>query len=93
MKGAPAVRPVVAERFLVHLPEGARDPRTPVRVGVRDELELASALTLFEPTGLELEHEGARLLSPLERHADGDAAQTVQRKALLSFSKNPSSGR
>jgi hypothetical protein len=62
-----------------------------VRVG--DQLDRVAAVHLLEPVREELEHDGARLLGALARHFDADAAETRQRNALFSFSKNPSSAR
>jgi len=48
-------------------------------------------LELLEPLREELEHQRARGLGTLGGNGRGDAAQRAQRKALLSFWKNPSS--
>jgi hypothetical protein len=93
VKRPPALRPVLGNVVLLCGAERARDPGSAEPVRVRGELELVPALPLLEAFGRELEHERARLLCPVERHAHRDSAEAAQRKALFSFSKKPSSGR
>jgi hypothetical protein len=57
-------------------------------LGVRGELELVGDDALLEPFRKALEPFGPRLLRALERDANRDA---LQRNALFSFSKKPSS--
>jgi hypothetical protein len=93
MERSPAIGPVGCDVVLAGRTEGARDAGAGVRVGVRGELELRSALTLLKPLGDELDHPCARFLRQRERHAHGYAPQAAQRNALFSFSKKPSSDR
>jgi hypothetical protein len=60
-------------------------------VGIRSELDPLWAVDFLEALWEELEHGRAGFLEPLGADLDGDAAQTAQRNALFSLSKNPSS--
>jgi hypothetical protein len=69
--------------------ERAANPFLAGRVGVDREL----ALALPEALGMEVEQPCPRLFQQIRRDRDRDPTELAQRNALLSFSKNPSSGR
>jgi hypothetical protein len=84
---APAVLPARLDL----LDRGTREPwRDALRV--RSQLDRVAELPLLEPRREQLEPASALDLRPLVRDDRGDPEQP-QRKALLSFSKKPSSAR
>jgi hypothetical protein len=62
-------------------------------VGIGGEHEHVAPLGLLEPFGEQREHLGPRGLRTVAADRDRDPAETAQRNALFSFSKNPSSER
>jgi hypothetical protein len=94
VKRTPPFLPVVGYRLADHLTE--QRTQRPVSVGsdVGGELDGRATVDFLDAVGNELEHACARVLGDLGRDGDGDAVEPArQRKALLSFSKKPSSAR
>jgi hypothetical protein len=88
----PALLPPRFDVDGLHGPEDAPEPPLAGAVGVRGELDDSVRLAFLEAVWRELEQARAGLLRALRIDADRDPPET-QRKALLSFSKKPSSRR
>jgi hypothetical protein len=89
VKLAPALLPPRLDRARGDVGEGAAKAFLARCVGVDGEL----AFALLEALGMEIEQPCPRLFQPIRRDRDRDPTELAQRNALLSFSKNPSSGR
>jgi hypothetical protein len=89
VKLAPALLPARLDRARRDLGELASKAFLARGVGIDGEL----ALTLLEALGMEVEQPCSGLFQPIRRDRDGDPTELAQRNALLSLSKNPSSGR
>jgi hypothetical protein len=94
VEAAPPLLPVALDgrRGDVGVPERRAQALLARRPGVDGELDRLS-LDLLEPVREELDEDGSRLLDGRPRDRDRDPPQPPQRKALFSFSKNPSSAR
>jgi hypothetical protein len=87
VKLAPALLPARLDRLGGDPRELPAQASLPRRVRVDGEL----AVRFLEPLGVEIEQLRGRLLELVGRNRDDDPAELVQRNALFSFSKNPSS--
>ena len=89
---APALLPARLDLVDPRAAEDLPEPLLAAGVRVRGELEPVAGLELLEALGEELDHRGPRLLRARLGNADRDAPE-VQRNALFSLSKKPSSPR
>jgi hypothetical protein len=93
VKLLPPLFPTWLHRLRGDRTESVRQTLRRLLVAVSGELQLVSVLPLLEPRGEEGDQRGAGLLRPPERQADNEPAEAavVQRNAVRSFSKKPSS--
>jgi hypothetical protein len=94
VEGAPSLQPVIGHRLADHVAEEVAQALLARGFDVRSELDVLTAIDLLEAGGNEVEQPCPSRLGRLGRDGDRDPAQlAAQRKALLSFSKKPSSAR
>jgi hypothetical protein len=90
VEATPALLPIVRDLGRRHGAEELGQAALAVVVRVDGELDALRPLDLLEPVRKELQQQSPRLLGAPARNRDGGPSQ---RKALLSFSKKPSSAR
>src|SRR3954454_11603877 len=90
VEGLPAVTPVRCDILPPRAAEAVPEALLTRRIGVRDQLDALARLDLLEAGREELEHPCPCCLCALGGDGNRDAAQSAQRTALFSLSKNPS---